>query len=339
MKPETVPWALSDGDLPRGQSSQWQVTCPRCGVESQIYGVSDGVAACPACRTPLVPNLPAVIAPPPLVTRGRPPQDSLVPARNLGFGTFVLGLVTFLVFGPLGLLVLAIALSRPEPRGKRDSRGSRNYTRKLTIEKAWVDLTRHAGRRGLVIQYQVATSGLIHKQVEVAVRLRDPSGRYLPTVLRRYRGDHNEVLLRHITRPLTSQGSRFPRLWLFLPVRALPIPTGARRVTLTVEAVFFVDRQVLAENVVPFTFVPTADDFNLELPAQPTSPDEVLLLEDEGPGGEQEITCGVCGDSLTGFPTVRCNLCETVAHRDCWEYLGGCSTYACEGRAESEATG
>lgn len=46
-----------------------------------------------------------------------------------------------------------------------------------------------------------------------------------------------------------------------------------------------------------------------------------------------EAQCQVCGESL-GCPNgtsdlVYCASCETPHHRDCWQYFGGCSTYAC----------
>ncbi|MBI4859248.1 MAG: hypothetical protein HY815_03105 [Candidatus Riflebacteria bacterium] len=40
--------------------------------------------------------------------------------------------------------------------------------------------------------------------------------------------------------------------------------------------------------------------------------------------------CQICGDALRhGQPQQLCESCETPHHRDCWEYAGGCSTYAC----------
>jgi Prokaryotic RING finger family 1 len=38
--------------------------------------------------------------------------------------------------------------------------------------------------------------------------------------------------------------------------------------------------------------------------------------------------CQICGESLTG-DLVYCKSCHTPHHRDCWDYYGGCSTYAC----------
>jgi hypothetical protein len=38
--------------------------------------------------------------------------------------------------------------------------------------------------------------------------------------------------------------------------------------------------------------------------------------------------CQICGDSLSR-DLVYCASCHTPHHRECWDYFGGCSTYAC----------
>jgi RING finger family protein len=45
----------------------------------------------------------------------------------------------------------------------------------------------------------------------------------------------------------------------------------------------------------------------------------------------QDARCGVCGDGLEG-ELVVCRRCNTPHHRECWQYGGGCATYACGGR-------
>ncbi len=45
--------------------------------------------------------------------------------------------------------------------------------------------------------------------------------------------------------------------------------------------------------------------------------------EDTGPP-----VCEVCGDPITGLHVV-CAGCRTPCHRDCWTFVGGCSTYGC----------
>lgn len=51
--------------------------------------------------------------------------------------------------------------------------------------------------------------------------------------------------------------------------------------------------------------------------------DEAQVLDD--------ACCGVCGDPLTGNIVV-CRRCNAPHHLDCWQYIGGCATYACGGR-------
>ncbi len=50
--------------------------------------------------------------------------------------------------------------------------------------------------------------------------------------------------------------------------------------------------------------------------------------EDHGP-----TICKVCGEPiLEGEVVVVCASCNTPHHRDCWEYVGACSIYGCNGK-------
>jgi Prokaryotic RING finger family 1 len=55
---------------------------------------------------------------------------------------------------------------------------------------------------------------------------------------------------------------------------------------------------------------------------QPTTPDE-----DEGPP-----ICKVCGEPIAAGAVIVCAACNTPHHRDCWEYVGTCSIYGCNGK-------
>jgi hypothetical protein len=44
-------------------------------------------------------------------------------------------------------------------------------------------------------------------------------------------------------------------------------------------------------------------------------------------GGE----CPVCGSAMEEG-VIRCEACRTPHHRECWQYMGRCTTYACRGR-------
>jgi Prokaryotic RING finger family 1/Protein of unknown function (DUF3137) len=49
--------------------------------------------------------------------------------------------------------------------------------------------------------------------------------------------------------------------------------------------------------------------------------------EDTGPP-----TCKVCGEPVADLDVIACSVCNTPHHRDCWEYVGGCSIYGCNGK-------
>ncbi len=46
--------------------------------------------------------------------------------------------------------------------------------------------------------------------------------------------------------------------------------------------------------------------------------------------------CKVCGESILA-PSVLCATCKTPHHRDCWEFIGSCSIYGCNGRTSLPA--
>ncbi len=47
------------------------------------------------------------------------------------------------------------------------------------------------------------------------------------------------------------------------------------------------------------------------------------------PGPGIEGTCQVCGVALAQGAVVGCRRCATPHHRDCWDFNGRCSTFAC----------
>jgi len=50
-------------------------------------------------------------------------------------------------------------------------------------------------------------------------------------------------------------------------------------------------------------------------------------LEDTGPP-----ICKVCGEPISDSEVIVCAACNTPHHRDCWEYVGACSIYGCNGK-------
>jgi hypothetical protein len=43
-------------------------------------------------------------------------------------------------------------------------------------------------------------------------------------------------------------------------------------------------------------------------------------------------TCKVCGEPIDESEIVVCASCNTPHHRECWEYVGACSIYGCNGK-------
>jgi hypothetical protein len=42
--------------------------------------------------------------------------------------------------------------------------------------------------------------------------------------------------------------------------------------------------------------------------------------------------CEVCGDAILGSHVI-CTQCKTPCHKDCWAYIGSCSTFGCSGKS------
>jgi hypothetical protein len=49
------------------------------------------------------------------------------------------------------------------------------------------------------------------------------------------------------------------------------------------------------------------------------------------PGDSGPPLCKVCGETIDP-PGVLCATCRTPHHRDCWEFVGSCSIYGCNGK-------
>ena len=49
--------------------------------------------------------------------------------------------------------------------------------------------------------------------------------------------------------------------------------------------------------------------------------------EDAGPP-----LCKVCGQTIEVGPRTLCARCKAPHHRDCWEFIGGCSIFGCNGK-------
>lgn len=56
------------------------------------------------------------------------------------------------------------------------------------------------------------------------------------------------------------------------------------------------------------------------------------------PSDQAAPHCIVCGEALL-VDLVSCRSCRTPHHKDCWQYFGGCATYACGGKQFVPAKG
>jgi hypothetical protein len=57
----------------------------------------------------------------------------------------------------------------------------------------------------------------------------------------------------------------------------------------------------------------------------------IEILDEPPAKGEEpgDPTCQVCGAKIPGDVRVYCRRCRTPHHKECWEFNGQCSTYAC----------
>lgn len=336
--------------VPAAPGAGWEMVCPTCNQG----GVTRAGGRCPHCGDATMETLPALVG-----------ADSLPGVLD---SKLVWGLVCFLVatlpvspfvlfsgdplwgllfapvfyvmMYPISLPFFFLARSMWRKRIPKLVDGNRTFTDLVPVEKAWYEITKLRGRRGLVVHLAFRVSYLQGKQVEVTVRFRGPQGFYIPATLRNYRGDLGELRVRYISKPVKNRLASFPNVWLFLPIRAMGLPPGTSHVRLTAEILLSCEGTVHTERDLPIDFKPFPEDFPHALPpgrAAFVDP----LLEDRDDGAieileargvpREDAHCGVCGDPF-GADVVRCSLCETPHHAECWSYMGGCTTYACEGR-------
>lgn len=61
---------------------------------------------------------------------------------------------------------------------------------------------------------------------------------------------------------------------------------------------------------------------------------EGIEIVSAGPPSAEVVgppTCKVCGEPISG-ELVLCTACKTPHHRDCWEFVGGCSIFGCQSK-------
>jgi len=55
----------------------------------------------------------------------------------------------------------------------------------------------------------------------------------------------------------------------------------------------------------------------------------IEILEDAAPAPAGDPKCQVCSHAIPIGARVQCRRCRTAHHDDCWEFNGGCATFAC----------
>ena len=125
---------------------------------------------------------------------------------------------------------------------------------------------------------------------------------------------------------------------LFSPERRRPLMAAVRRLGVVSEPRIDVDRSQLTIRSRDFitddsrllVMVRTAEEFLKALfPAAAPAPEPGIQWGEMKVSGGGE--CPVCGTEMRDG-IVRCEVCKTPHHHDCWQYMGRCSTYACPGR-------
>lgn len=342
-QPETTPGAGWVSECPechhRGALSPAR-TCVACGSDQALVPT----VAMPPQTLPFWKER-QVLGPFCLTLGGLPVLISLAILVLSGMDLALFGVLAFFS-GCLSLGSVPVAWSIW--RSVYPSGDTRRFSYRMPLRKAWYDITRLRGRRGLLIHVSFLAHGFVKKRIEVVVRLRGPDGHYVRSTLRNYRGGFGELRARHLTDPVRNGVAAFRNLWIFIPMRALALPPGTEHVALQSEILLTSEGTVHTEHDLPIEFRPLPEDFPHQLPSRgvqalPAShqetddgEDAIQILE-TGTAVSEQTSCGVCGDGLETDLVVTCMICGTKVHKECWEYIGGCPTYACEGRPDAPA--
>jgi hypothetical protein len=196
------------------------------------------------------------------------------------------------------------------------------------------------GRPGMGVYMTLQAGGMAGGEaVDLVARLKDHQGAYLLAALSAFRGPRGELVVRRDWRvPAGAVGADGDpeEVGLFLPL--LAVETDARRaLDGTVEVLLFSEGTYLAEGEAAFRVRlddPAFQGLDL-LPEGPARPleEELAVLAEQVLAAEAH--CQVCGDLLGEEDPglVSCTRCGTPSHGECWDFVGQCSTFACEGSA------
>jgi hypothetical protein len=199
------------------------------------------------------------------------------------------------------------------------------YRPRIEVAKSWWQINRIRQRRGVSIHLDLKAKGLQGAALDLHLSFLGPDDRYLRAALPNYRGPGRRARASHRTRPLKLEDSRFPDLWIYVPLRALSLPEGLTRFEGRAEVRLEARGELLVRHLLPVDFLPLPED----LWAAPSL--EVATgvgLQLEAVTRAAHAPCGVCGDADEEV-TEACPVCGAMHHPECWAYLDGCSRFGC----------
>ena len=219
----------------------------------------------------------------------------------------------FLIF--IWFLFLAKLMSGSKKRGPRYLEVIHSRAEEVTLRK----------RPGCAIFVQLKISSPIAgRTMQLLVEFKDERGLLHQSSLRAYRGEFGEVLARKEVQLPKPRDDRYPyaEAGAFVPLRAFVLQPGQRDLRIKPIITYKIKSHIIDTTVLPYEVFDTKALASL-------SADAVIA--------KIELAAAIC--QICGYPmnddAVVCQTCETPHHKECWEYIGGCSTYGCEGRPVS----
>lgn len=207
------------------------------------------------------------------------------------------------------------------------------------VRDARLRIVRVHGRRAGVVDVMIDTHELDPgDQVEVALSLSEDSleGPLLADHPA-FRGAGGMFVARELSAPVGEDDSMEMFVSVVFPVRALVFPKEATVLRGVGTLELAVGERAVGTFEFPWEFAVVESDRQTlqarrpRAPVAAATPEEMAVLAHEVAGAGQ---CMVCGDELAATEAmVRCGVCETPHHEECWAYVGKCTTYACGGSA------